>query len=407
MNVNITQIPAFQQALPVLERIEKHGFQAFFVGGSVRDALIGKDIVDVDIASSATPQDIKTLFKKVIPVGIEHGTVIIRYEGQSYEVTTFRSESGYEDHRHPDKVEFVTDIELDLARRDFTINAMALNRDGRVMDPFEGLQAIKDKKIQAVGDPLERFEEDPLRIMRAIRFSSQLGFHIEKNTSAAILKQGEWLKEIAVERIAVEFEKLFRGEYLIQAVEACKQSGIHRFFPVFKQYPFLFDYAKGITYPLDDFAELISFFVFYHPEVTVDDWVKQWKLSRRLKYNAKAYVEALEQYKLRGLDEWLVYNMPPHLDKGFIRLVGLLFPDMSSGYANKLTSIRKNLVITDRSEIELSAAHLMEMFPDVPKGPWIGELLVSLEKKVVSMELANDYNEIKEWVQAWNPPGKD
>ncbi|MFG6118434.1 MULTISPECIES: CCA tRNA nucleotidyltransferase [Thalassobacillus] len=407
MNVKINQIPAFQQALPVLERIEKHGFQAFFVGGSVRDALIGKGIGDVDIASSATPQEIQALFKKVIPVGIEHGTVIIRYEGESYEVTTFRSESGYEDHRHPDKVEFVTDIEQDLARRDFTINALALDRDGKVIDPFEGVKAIEDKQIKAVGDPLERFQEDPLRIMRAIRFSSQLGFRIEKGTSAAIHKQGIWLKEIAVERIAVEFEKLFRGEHLIQAVEACIQSGIHRFFPVFQQHPFLFEYAKEITYPLDDFAELISFFVFHHPELTVDEWVKQWKLSRRVKYEAKAYVEALEQYKLHGLDEWLVYNMPPHLDKGFIRLVGLLFPAISSGVANKLTYIRKNLVITDRSDIEFKAVHLMELFPHVPKGPWIGELLASLEKKVVSRELANDYNEIKEWVQAWNPPGKD
>ncbi|SEA62311.1 tRNA nucleotidyltransferase (CCA-adding enzyme) [Thalassobacillus cyri] len=407
MNLNIKHIPAFQKALSVIKRIESHGFQAFFVGGSVRDALIGREIGDVDLASSATPVEIMNIFDKVIPVGMEHGTVIVRYDGESYEITTFRSESEYQDYRHPDKVEFVTDIKKDLARRDFTINAIALDKNGDLIDPFHGQQAIQGKKIQAVGNPYERFEEDPLRIMRAVRFVSQLGYSIEEETRAAVQKQGPLLEKIAVERIAIEFEKMFQGNQLVQAIEICEDASLFQYFPIFRHYPDLSNDAKRIPYPFADFAEIISFFVHCSPELSVDDWTRQWKLSKQVKNDARAIHNAIQYYQDNGLDDWLVYQLPEKLTKPFSRVTGVLYSRDSAKLCEDVKMKREKLAAHNRSELAFQAKDLFDIFPNKPRGPWIGKLLGTIEEKVVSRELKNDYNEIKEWVIKWNPPGRD
>ncbi|MFG6114545.1 CCA tRNA nucleotidyltransferase [Halobacillus sp. MO56] len=407
MKVNMKHIPAFQKALSVIKRIESHGFQAYFVGGAVRDALIGREIGDVDLASSATPLEIMDIFDKVIPVGIEHGTVIVRFDGESYEITTFRSESGYQDYRHPDKVEFVTDIKKDLARRDFTINAIALDKNGDLIDPFLGQLAIQGKKIQAVGDPYERFEEDPLRIMRAVRFVSQLGYTIEEETRAAVQKQGPLLEKIAVERIAIEFEKMFQGNQLVQAIEICEDARLFQYFPIFRRYADLFNDAKIIPYPFAGFAEIISYFVHCAPELTVEEWTLQWKLSKQVKNDARAIHNAIQYYQDNGLDDWLVYQLPENLTQPFARVAGVLYSPDAAQLNDDVKMIREQLAVHHRIELAFQAKDLFEIFPNKPRGPWIGKLLSTIEEKVVSRELKNDYNEIKEWVIKWNPPGRD
>ncbi|TAS74172.1 CCA tRNA nucleotidyltransferase, partial [Lactiplantibacillus plantarum] len=210
----LTQLPAeFQAAKPIIETIEAAGYEAYFVGGCVRDTILGKPLHDVDIATSAFPAEVKQLFKRTVDTGIEHGTVMILDHGNGYETTTFRTESGYQDFRRPDKVTFVRSLKEDLKRRDFTINALAMTANGEVIDLFDGLADMEQGILRAVGVAEERFHEDALRMMRAVRFASQLGFTIESQTEQAIADNAALLAKIAVERTRVEWEKLLMGQH--------------------------------------------------------------------------------------------------------------------------------------------------------------------------------------------------
>src|SRR5699024_6516541 len=197
-------------------------------------------IKDIDITTSATPAEVQQLFSKVIPVGIEHGTVLVRHHLESYEVTTFRVDGDYSDNRRPDAVEFIRDIEQDLQRRDFTINALAMDKHGNMTDLFNGQQDIERKSIQTVGDGMQRFKEDALRIIRALRFSSQLGFQIESSTLKNMNECKKDIEHLSVERITNEMEKFFSGEYIQNGLDYLSQTEIYLNLPVFKDEPSLF-----------------------------------------------------------------------------------------------------------------------------------------------------------------------
>ncbi len=230
--MKISTLPQeFMQAQPILEHIESAGFEAYFVGGAVRDMLLNKPIHDVDIATSAFPEEIKALFTKTVDTGIQHGTVMVLDHGDGYEITTFRTESTYTDFRRPDKVTFVRSLAEDLKRRDFTINAIAMTKDGDIIDLFDGLTDMAQKRIRAVGDAEVRFNEDALRIMRALRFSAQLGFDIAPHTKAALKQIGRNLEKIAVERIRVEFEKLLMGQYASNSLSDAIEADLIRYLP--------------------------------------------------------------------------------------------------------------------------------------------------------------------------------
>ena len=180
------QVP--KHAQEILEQLNNHGFEAYVVGGCVRDSLLHRVPGDWDITTSARPEQVKAIFGHTIDTGLQHGTVTIMRDKVGYEVTTYRIDGEYEDGRHPKEVEFTSNLLEDLKRRDFTINAMAYNETEGLIDIFGGLQDIGAKLIRCVGNPEERFGEDALRIMRAIRFSAQLGYEIHEDTEAAIRK---------------------------------------------------------------------------------------------------------------------------------------------------------------------------------------------------------------------------
>lgn len=207
----------------------QHGYKAYLVGGAVRDMLMGKEPHDWDVTTDATPEQVMSIFRKVIPTGIAHGTVTVHFMKNEIEVTTFRTESDYSDGRHPDKVEYTGNIEEDLSRRDFTINAIASYLgDGTITDPFHGRDDIKRKIIRTVGNPLERFSEDGLRPVRAVRFSAQLGFEIERETLKAI-SEPEILKKtsgISLERFRDELLKLMKAEKPSAGLKLMEESGI-------------------------------------------------------------------------------------------------------------------------------------------------------------------------------------
>lgn len=204
----------------ILERLESCGYEAFTVGGCVRDTIMGRSAHDTDITTNAMPEQIIAAFSdcKVIPTGLKHGTVTILKNSVPYEITTYRIDGEYKDSRRPETVEFTKDITEDLARRDFTMNAIAMDRHGNMTDPFGGQADIADKVIRCVGDPVQRFTEDALRIMRAVRFASQLGFAIEEKTAEAVHAMKGRLKNISQERIRSELDKLLCGRYCVDVL---------------------------------------------------------------------------------------------------------------------------------------------------------------------------------------------
>ncbi|MBR1638703.1 MAG: HD domain-containing protein [Treponema sp.] len=217
---------------------EEHGFSAYLVGGAVRDIFLNKEASDWDLATNATPQDVMKMFKFVVPTGIEHGTVTVHFMKEEIEVTTFRTESGYSDGRHPDSINYAATIEEDLSRRDFTMNAIAVNlADGSVVDPFNGRSDIKNKTIRTVGSAHERFMEDGLRPIRAIRFAGRLGFSIENSTYKELFKEEIHKKtaSISIERFRDEFEKILLTEKPSAALKMLEETGIlNIFIPEFK-----------------------------------------------------------------------------------------------------------------------------------------------------------------------------
>ncbi|MBQ1340451.1 MAG: CCA tRNA nucleotidyltransferase [Ruminococcus sp.] len=204
----------FPKAEALLKRLEDAGFEAYYVGGCVRDHLMGRAVHDVDITTNALPEQTAAVFEgyKVIPTGIRHGTVTVIAEGTPYEITTYRVDGSYSDSRRPDSVEFTPDIVQDLARRDFTMNAIAMDIRGNIVDPFGGRGDIEHSLIRCVGEPEKRFTEDALRIMRGIRFASQLGFGIEEKTAQAIIDMRGRLSIISRERVREELDKLLCGK---------------------------------------------------------------------------------------------------------------------------------------------------------------------------------------------------
>lgn len=202
------------QAMKIINTLEKNGYNAYVVGGCVRDVFMGKTPSDWDITTSSSPEETIECFKgeKLVLSGIKHGTVCIVIDEKLFEITSFRFDGKYSDNRHPDKVSFVRDINLDLSRRDFTVNAMAYSPTKGLVDPFGGLKDIKSKTLRCVGNAPLRFEEDALRIMRALRFSCTLGFEIEKNTSLALHEKRNLLSGISSERIRDELSKLLIGK---------------------------------------------------------------------------------------------------------------------------------------------------------------------------------------------------
>lgn len=191
----------------VLRGLQARGHVAYLVGGCVRDMALGVRPHDWDICTGALPEQVMEVFPGALPTGLKHGTVTVRINSRSVEVTTFRSEENYADHRHPETVRFVGELTTDLSRRDFTINAMALSPDGLIMDPFGGLTDLEHRCIRCVGSPELRFEEDALRMFRALRFSARLDFTIEEATLAAIEKKAHLASVLAAERIRDEVEK--------------------------------------------------------------------------------------------------------------------------------------------------------------------------------------------------------
>ncbi len=271
----------------VLEKLIQNGFEAYIVGGCVRDMLMGIAPHDFDVTTSATPEQVIEIFEKTVPTGIKHGTVTVLVEKMPVEVTTFRTEGKYIDHRRPEDVKFVTSLKEDLSRRDFTVNAMAYNPKMGLCDYFGGEEDLKNKILKAVGEPEKRFDEDALRILRLFRFASVLGFECEEKTLAAALKYAPALEQISRERIMTELSKAVMGKNL-KAIAPLIEGGALGFLGIKKQPDFNVLEKLNTNYNLS----LFSFLYFSGAEVL--NALSALKASNEQKNYAKALLRIFE-----------------------------------------------------------------------------------------------------------------
>ncbi|BCG59888.1 CCA tRNA nucleotidyltransferase [Paenibacillus sp. URB8-2] len=210
----------------IIVRLTEAGHEAYWVGGCIRDELLRRPVNDMDITTSARPESVMSLFPRCVPTGLQHGTVTVLEADFPFEVTTYRTESGYADHRRPESVTFVKDVREDLRRRDFTINAICMGLDGALIDPFGGAEDLRRRLIRCVGTAEERFDEDALRMLRCVRFASTLDFRVVKNTWRGLLRRRDGLAHIAVERVYAELARIVEGPRPLSGLGMLARSGL-------------------------------------------------------------------------------------------------------------------------------------------------------------------------------------
>lgn len=376
----------FSAAKRIIEKIENAGFEAVIVGGAVRDYLLNKQIHDFDIATSALPTEVKSIFTSTIDIGIEHGTVLVLDENEPIEVTTYRTDGKYEDYRRPEQVIFVRNLEEDLLRRDFTINAMAMTKDGQIIDLYGGKKDLQEKRIKAVGNPQKRFQEDALRMLRAVRFSAQLGFFIESSTLQAIQKDCHLIEFIAKERIQHELSKMWTSSHVYNGVKNLVESGLSA-------------YLKG---DFDQHLESWKLFSCNQPEVgwaylsllhNLQSIVEFYKLSNKDKRFIQNVLSAYEhlphwsaldyfQYDLEILE--VAYDFAIWQEKN-------VFLDKSH-----IRQRKEKLPIRHKEELKVNG-HLLQKWTNKKGGPWLKKALDEALIAVLGKQVENDEEKLKEW----------
>ncbi|MGG4142810.1 CCA tRNA nucleotidyltransferase [Paenibacillus algorifonticola] len=416
-----TSIPqAMREALPILATLNGHGHEAVFVGGCVRDTVMGLALKDVDIATSATPEQVVALFAYCIPTGLQHGTVTVIQDGTGYEVTTYRKESVYEKHRRPESVAFISELKEDLLRRDLTINAMALHLSGDYYDPYGGMSDIQSKLVRCVGDAEARFQEDALRMLRALRFASQFSFRIVYRTWRALLKHRELLRYVAMERVQAELDKMLGGPAPHYAAGLLTGSGLlaYTLEPLPAARALLAESAKKKRIKLDYLTELDGVDIRYaalmtRPSVTLQE--------------AKATLQALRMSGSRtgvimaivSLHHEMVVNRSPNEEKLRTSWVEAILRYGRAAAASWLHIAEANgrehafwadlpqmklwlsqMEISSLKELAINGNQLAAYWERKP-GAWMGETLKQLLLLVALGELANSQEQLLKQVDRW------
>ncbi|WP_207694996.1 tRNA nucleotidyltransferase (CCA-adding enzyme) [Enterococcus sp. DIV0212c] len=379
----------FIQAAGVLKEIQAHGFEAYFVGGSVRDALLNQSIHDVDIATSAYPEEIKQIFPRTIDVGIDHGTVLALVGEEQYEITTFRTESTYQDFRRPDTVTFVRSLKEDLKRRDFTINALAMDVNGEIIDLFDGMSDLNQKIIRAVGDPKERFHEDALRMMRGLRFASQLDFTIEADTLAAIQEFHSLLAKISVERIAVEFIKLLLGKNRKAALVPFIETECYQYCPELRTFgEALLNFSELPNQQIETESQAWALLlkIMQLKDNQIRSFMKAWKQSNQTIHDVQQLIYGLDK---RLLADWQPLDLFNLGLESALSVEKLLF---YYGQNSKLEEVKERysrLPIRDRKQLAVTGNDLLAYFNKKP-GKWLGDMIETIESAVVNEQIPNN-----------------
>lgn len=389
----------FELAKPILERFMQHGYEAYFVGGSVRDFIMNRPIHDVDITTNATPDEIEALFEHTIPIGKEHGTINVVWDGENYEVTTFRSEAEYVDHRRPTEVYFVRDLYQDVERRDFTMNAIAMDIHYERIDHFEGERDIEARIIRTVGDANTRFDEDALRILRGLRFKSQLGFTIEDATFEAMAHRMADLEYLSIERMMNELTLLINGAYVAKTFPILHSLQLWRYIPYFKDVDVA---AMKLNTPLEieSFLAILSYRSNYQA-------FKPLKLSNAQVKTIQTLVSAIQnaqEINTKVQLQQFVYDFGIAVALKINELRETLadnsidLPSPIIFNASTIQAIWTQLPIRSRQDLAVDGKGLMQAF-QLKGGPWIKDVLRQVERAVIQRQVNNQTEAIIEWVK--------
>ncbi|EPA2134227.1 TPA: CCA tRNA nucleotidyltransferase [Streptococcus pyogenes] len=394
----MTMPSEFQKALPILTKIKEAGYEAYFVGGSVRDVLLERPIHDVDIATSSYPEETKAIFNRTVDVGIEHGTVLVLENGGEYEITTFRTEDVYVDYRRPSQVSFVRSLEEDLKRRDFTVNALALDENGQVIDKFRGLIDLKQKRLRAVGKAEERFEEDALRIMRGFRFAASLDFDIEAATFEAMRSHSPLLEKISVERSFTEFDKLLTAPHWRKGISAMIACQAYDYLPGLKQQ------EAGLNHLIVSLKDNFTFsdhhqaWAYVMISLAIEDpksFLKAWKTSNDFQRYVTKLIALYRIRQERSFEKLDIYQY----GKEMASLVeGLRKAQSLSVDMDHIEALDQALAIHNKYDIVLNGSHLIKDFGMKP-GPQLGLMLEKVELAIVEGRLDNDFTTIEAFVR--------
>ena len=376
----------------IINTLEKNGYEAYAVGGCVRDAIIGKEPNDWDITTNATPMQVKKLFKHTIDTGIQHGTVTIMIDKVGYEVTTYRIDGKYADGRHPDKVEFTVSLKEDLKRRYFTINAMAYNDTKGIIDLFGGIEDLKEGIVKCVGNPYNRFDEDALRILRAFRFAAVLNFEVEEKTKKAAGDLAENLNKISKERIRTELDKLIMSDTPEKLMEA-RKCGLLKYILSEVEDDINIELVKAM--PKNNYMKWAAL-LYHREEEEVSKILKKLKFDNKTVNICKRIVGYSKDFRniykenVRvaahevGVD---IFDKFLEFSKVCINLQdwkGGEYPD-NSDYINNIEHLYKKVIddgdCLSLKELAVKGGDLMEI--GVPKGAKLGEILNILLYKVL------------------------
>lgn len=394
--IKIDNLPnIFVKAMPVLQTLENAGFEAYFVGGSVRDVLLHRHVHDVDITTSAYPEEVKQLFDKSIDTGIKHGTVTILYNNESYEITTFRTESGYQDFRRPDHVTFVQNLDEDLKRRDFTINALAMNTKGEIVDLFNGLDDLEHHIIRAVGDPETRFHEDALRMMRAVRFMSQLEFKLEEKTRQAIKDNHQLLKKISVERIREEFVKMGLGTNSRQAFQVFLNTQLSEDVPDFAgKKELLSIYPKLQFSPtMETSLWALIILLLKMPNEQIHGFMRDWKNSNATTEKVERIINLFDLISDHAPSDYELFQAGEETLVNTIDVAHILGQPIAS---EALIDRYMALPIKQPGELAIDGRFLMQR--GMRPGAQLGKTLNRIRAMVVAGELENNQEAIEDYL---------
>ena len=389
----------FEQAKPLLEQLEHHGYQAYYVGGCVRDYLMERPIHDIDITTSATPDEVEVLFDKTIPVGKEHGTINVVYQGENYEITTFRAEAEYTDHRRPSEVYFVRELYEDVKRRDFTMNALAMDTDYQLHDYFNGRTDIHHKLIRTVGEAQERFDEDALRILRGLRFQAQLGFDIEQATYTAMKSNCSSLEYLSVERVVVELRKLLSGDEASRGYRNMVGMKAFNYLPYFNHY----DMDKmQVVEPL----AFTTFLAILNVQQPLEIPLAHLKISNDEKKEVAkltAMIQALPSLTTKKQLRTYIYDYGAKEAKMcFLLQESLIANDIAAASPlifnmQTIEEIAQQLPIRQRNELDVTGKDLMS-HTELKGGKWVKHALRELELAVVNEQVINQQKALLEWM---------
>lgn len=380
----VINMSTLKGAKRVIQDLKRHGYEAFIVGGAVRDYVLRQPLTDVDITTNAKPFQVAKLFKTK-PTGLKYGTVTVFMGTETYEVTTYRIDGEYVDGRHPENVTYSESVIEDVMRRDFTINGLLMTESDEIIDHVEGRKDIERKLIKTIGNPIDRFNEDALRIMRAFYFQSKLGFQIDRDTRDAITQMKDRLNDVSMERILVEMIKILQGKYLKMAFQSMITTGVSKVLPGLHQ---------GIEYTLT-LDELPFVDVFFTLAFTLYGSVpSEWTFSNKHRHRYEVASALARDNK--EIDAMMLYTYGIDLCLLANRVTYML--NRSKNRKTEIEALYQNLPIQSDLDLKLRATEIIKL-ANRKAGAWVKDIQTKMVIEVINRRLDNNREALIDFVK--------